>query len=130
MRIAIPQFQDRVSPVFESARELVVWDVDADRIEGRRAVSMAEVAPLERPRWLKDQGVDVLLCGALTCPLAAAARSLGIEVVTCLAGSVDEVAAAYVQDGLVGDRFLLPRGCRGGGGRRMRRRGRQGSQGA
>jgi predicted Fe-Mo cluster-binding NifX family protein len=122
MRIAIPIWQSRVSPVFDVAGRLLLVDV-ADGCETARSEeAMAETLLPNKARRLKDLSVDVLICGAVSRPLALLIGQAGITVIPWVAGDVNDVLAGYLQDGLPDPRFLMP-GCRcrwGGRGRQWR----------
>ena len=122
MRIAIPIWQSRVSPVFDVAGRLLLVDIVDGRETARLEETMAETLLPSKVRRLKDLGVTVLVCGAISRPLAMLVGQIGITVIPWIAGHVDEVLRSYIQDGLPDPRFLMP-GCRcrrGGRGRRRR----------
>jgi predicted Fe-Mo cluster-binding NifX family protein len=118
VRVAIANFDGRVSPVFDVARRLLLVDVDARSEAVRQEVSLADCDPLSRVGRLVGLGVEVLICGAISRPLEAALLSAGIQVVAQTCGPVDEVLAAYGAGRLNGQAFLMPGSC----GRRRRAR--------
>lgn len=122
MRIAIPIWQSRVSPVFDVAGRLLLVDVADGQETTRSEEALAETLLPGKAQRLKDLGVDVLICGAISRPLAMLTAQAGITVVPWVAGDVNEVLARYLQDGLSDPRFSMP-GCRcrwGGRGRQWR----------
>lgn len=122
-RIAIPVWQGRVSPVFDTAGNLLVVDVAGAREVGRTEVPLSEPMLPRRVTRLVELGVEVLICGAISQALLAMVTSAGIVAVPWVAGNVQEVLGAYLARQLPNPRFLMP-GCMGRGrGRRMRRRG-------
>jgi predicted Fe-Mo cluster-binding NifX family protein len=125
MRVAIPSWNDRVSPVFDAARRLVVVDVENGVEQTRRQETLQEEFPTRRVRQLAQLGVNVLICGAISRPLAALLAASGITVIPWTAGPVNEVLVAYLAGRLPDARWLMP-GC---GGRRQRRRGGCGPRG-
>jgi len=95
MRVAIPTWNDRVSPVFDEARRVRVVDVDTSRAcktsdivctlkIGRSAVSLSEL------------GVNLLVCSAISTPLEAVLRSSGVDVVPDVCGNVEEILMAVI----------------------------------
>jgi predicted Fe-Mo cluster-binding NifX family protein len=126
MKIAVPVWNGRVSTVFETADELVVIDSvpGGDRV--RRVESLDDGATrLDRASCLRDMGIDVLICGALSRSMAHRIEAAGIRVIPFVRGPVDEVVGAFREGRLEGERYFLP-GCRaraGTGG--TRRRGRR-----
>jgi predicted Fe-Mo cluster-binding NifX family protein len=125
MRVAIPFWNDRVSPVFDAARSVMVVDVENGVERTRRQETLQEEFPTRRARQLAQLGVNVLICGAISRPLAALLAASGITLIPWTAGPVDEVLAAYLAGRLPDPRWLMP-GC---GGRRQRRRGAGGPRG-
>jgi predicted Fe-Mo cluster-binding NifX family protein len=124
MRVAIPTWNDRVSPVFDAARSVMVVDVENGVEQARRQETLQEEFPTRRARQLAQLGVNVLICGAISRPLAALLAASGITLIPWTAGPVDEVLTAYLAGRLPDPRWLMP-GC---GGKR-RHRGGHGARG-
>ena len=124
MRVAVPIWNNRVSPVFDTAQRLLLVDYE-DGTEVARAEKAIDQVPLpRRATRLAEYGVDVLLCGAISRPLSAMLSGAGISVIPFVTGPVDDVLAACIE-GRLPDAGLLMPGC----GRRGRfRRGRRWQQ--
>jgi predicted Fe-Mo cluster-binding NifX family protein len=118
VRVAIANFEGRVSPVFDVARRLELVDVEDGHETARQEVSLADCDPLSRVGRLAGLGVEVLICGAISRPLEAAMVSAGIQVIAQTCGPVDEVLAAFAAGRLTSEAFLMPGSC----GRRRRAR--------
>lgn len=118
MKFAIPIWNGRVSPVFDSAQRLLVLDACDGRIVGRSEASLAEETLPGRVDALRRLGIRALVCGAVSRPLADMIARTGIELVPFVSGEADEVAQAYLSKELPGPAFFMP-GCCG-----ARRRGR------
>jgi predicted Fe-Mo cluster-binding NifX family protein len=130
VRVAVPSFEGRVSSVFDWAQRLLVVDHDGKTEQARREESLAGPATEFRPGRLARLGVEVLLCGGISVPLATMVQSQGIRVMAGLAGEVDAVLAAFFAGRLPAPEFAMPGWSfippplgRGMGRRRMRRRG-------
>ena len=118
MKIAIPVWNGFVSSVFDFAHQLLVVDVQ-DRQETNRSQIQLEQQPgPQRVAKLVDLGVDVLLCGAISWPLASVLAASNIEAIPFVSGPVDEVLDAYLNGRLAEPRFLQP-GCWPGARRRF-----------
>jgi len=111
MRIAIPIWLERVSPVFDVAGRVLVVDVQEGRETSRQEASLAEASPAERARQLADLGVQHLICGGISAEMEAALGDLEIVITPYICGSVGEVLQAYLQ-GSMGRQFAMP-GCCG-----------------
>ncbi len=112
MRIAIPVWSGRVSPVFDVAGQLVLADVDAGTEVARQARALEETDPAGRTRRLVQLGTDVLICGAISRPLEAMLTAAGIQVVAQTCGPAEEVLEAFVSGQMDAPAFRMP-GCRG-----------------
>ena len=112
MRIAIAAHDDRVSPVLDVARLLVVIDVDDGAERSRRELDLSGVSLTARVREIKDAAIGVLICGAISRPLEAALIAEGIQVIPQICGPTHEVLAAFLSQQLTGERYLMP-GCCG-----------------
>jgi len=121
MRVGIPVFNDRISPVFDTARRLLLVDIEQGQEIGRSEAALVRTSMPLRASRVKELQVDVLLCGAISRPLAQMISALGVTLVPFLAGEVDRALAAYLDGQLPSPQFLMPGCC----GKRLRcRRGR------
>jgi len=117
MTLALSIWNDRIAPVFDWSRELVlVSDSTSDQPE-RTVVEIADVIPVMRTAKLSELGVDTLICGAISNFIADMIEGAGIRLIPFVDGDLDQVLAAYLSGSLPANGFYLP-GCRG------RRRGR------
>jgi predicted Fe-Mo cluster-binding NifX family protein len=112
MKVAIPQWQDRVSPVFDSATRLVVVEIVRGRAQDRSEWPLIACDPTRRAAELLQSGANVLICGAISWPMEIAVRSAGIQIVAQICGQVEEVLNAFLEDRLSDSAFLMP-GCCG-----------------
>ena len=82
MKVAMPVWEGRVSPVFDVSRRLLVVEaqggVEVDRCE----VPLGEESPPHRAGRLVDMGVDVLICGGVSRSLVDALNVFKIAVVS------------------------------------------------
>lgn len=118
MKIAIPVWQDRVSPVFDSSRRILLVGVEGGRVRERHEADIGGELPQERVRRLSELGAEVLICGAVSRPLAEQVAGSGIRLIPFIAGEVEVVLRAFLEDRLPSAEFLMPGCC--GQRRRMR----------
>ena len=126
----MPCFNGRVSSVFDWSRNVVVVDHHGRSEKARREESLAGLGPSFRPGRLAQLGVETLLCGGISQPLAEMVQMHGIGVMAGLAGEIDAVLDAFFAGGLPapesampGWSFVPPPPCQGAGRRYRRRRG-------
>jgi predicted Fe-Mo cluster-binding NifX family protein len=111
MRIAIPIWEDKLSPVLDTAsRLMIVEEVDGSE-SSRFEIYMDEEDLSRRCVRIQGIGVDILICGAVSRPFLRMLRASGITIIPEIAGQVDDVLRAYFQGTLLHSGFLMP-GCR------------------
>jgi len=126
MRIAIPTWRGRISPVFDVAEHLLLVDAQDDR-EIRREEATVEPSNLvAKIKRLTELGTNAVICGAISWPLEAMLGSAGIRVIPYTCGPVEDVLRAFLSGQLTEQAFLMPGCC---GRRRRFRGGRSGGRG-
>ena len=117
MKVAIPIWEDRVSPVLDTASRLLVIDVE-NRQETSRSETYLEGLDLFRRCFrIQNLGVDILICGAISRPYFRELAATGIRVISGISGNPEDVLKAYLKGTLSHSRFAMP-GCRGNSFRR------------
>jgi len=130
MKIAIPIWNGCVSSAFDFSHSLLLVEMENGTESERSEVSLSTRSIAEKANQLKDLGVDILICGAISRPLASLVASSGIRILPYVAGHVDDILEAYLNDRLLQPQFVLP-GCWPGArkGFRRRRQGRRARRG-
>ena len=107
MRLGVPVWSGRVSPVFDAATTVRVVEV----IGGEAAFTEEHtIEDRDRVGALAQLGVTVLLCGAVSQELEERLLAAGVELVMEIRGDVDDVIRAYLDGSLAQRRFSMP-GC-------------------
>jgi len=108
MRIAISQWNGRVSPVFDVSERLLLVDMAEHHEITRESVYLTSLGPFGRIKELAHIGVNILICGAISFALESALKHAGVRVIGFTCGDVDAVIAAF-QKGCLGDAcFRMP----------------------
>jgi predicted Fe-Mo cluster-binding NifX family protein len=92
MRIAIPVWNDHVSPIFDVARQIRIYDVEDGSV---RQTSVAEMPAGHHAGALREHGVDLLICAAVSSQLEPLIWVSGIDVVSDVCGPADAIARAF-----------------------------------
>jgi predicted Fe-Mo cluster-binding NifX family protein len=120
MRIAIPIWEDKVSPVMDTATRLLVIEAE-NMVEASRFETVLEDQDKIRKCYLiQNLGVDILICGAISRPYCRGIMATGIGVISGIAGNPEEILKAYLKGTLSHSRFSMP-GCKGNGFRQCQR---------
>jgi predicted Fe-Mo cluster-binding NifX family protein len=112
MRLAIPLWQGRVSPIFDEANRILLVDISEREEQRRHEQSLATRNPFERAHLLPRLGVHVLICGMISQTQQTAVASAGIQIIPHICGPMDEVIAAFLDGRIESGAMLMP-GCSG-----------------
>lgn len=110
MRIAIPEWQGRIAPVFDVSSHLLQVDVEDNRETCREERRLVMTGLSARAEELLNCRPDVLICGAISAPLQFKIAASGVRVIAFLCGAVDDVLAAFLNGTLASRAFAMP-GC-------------------
>ena len=116
MNGALTAWGNRISPVYDAARELLVFSIDGQKICSRHYEAFHPERPDLLVKRLQELTIRTFICGAITEMSAFPIQSGGIELIPFIAGPLDEVLKAYAQGLPIRQLFPMP-GC---GGRRNR----------
>ena len=113
MRTAFSLWNERIAPVFDVARHLWIVDAEDGRIVGQTGRRFSSDDPHERALRLTTLQVEQLVCGAITRSSYEALTERGIQVVSFIAGDLDQVVHACLADQLKDGGLNMP-GCHRG----------------
>ncbi len=111
MKTAITYWNDRVSPLFDTARHLVVFEINDNRETACVKSILKNNDPIIRAKQLSQLGIDVVICGAISWECEAILASVNIKVISYICGSVKDVLHACLNETLEKSSFLMP-GCK------------------
>ena len=110
MKVVLTVCENRISPVADSAGQLLVVDVEEGIIRGRRTERIHAESVFYRARRLADLDVKVLICGAISDFYASLVEGYGIRVISFVCGEADEVLDSYLENTLCSPKFMMT-GC-------------------
>jgi predicted Fe-Mo cluster-binding NifX family protein len=113
MRIAVPVWQGRISPVFDVAGQLLLVELADGREVARDERLVEESTADERAKKLAELGVGTLICAGISQSLEAMLADCGIRVIARICGGVEEVLGAFVARRLGEERFCHARLAKG-----------------
>jgi predicted Fe-Mo cluster-binding NifX family protein len=128
VRIGLTVWENRISPLFDSARMLLVVEIEKGVVVNKRYAPLDSEPLFSRITALSKLGVRVLLCGAVSEFFANTIEAQGIRIIPFITGDVDRVLSAYLTGQLPMGSFQMP-GCSARRRRRFRG-GRGGPRGA
>ena len=109
MKIALPIWEDVISPVLDTASMLLIVEMEEHGREISRFQIYLDEQDLVR-RCLRIQGlhVDTLICGAVSRLFLTMLEASGINIIPEISGRTEEILEAYLRGDLFHSRFLMP----------------------
>ena len=120
-KAAFAVWEDRIAPVFDTTRKILVVDVEAGKVVCEKEEHLDDELPVQKAFRLSELGVGTLICGAITRSLREIVVANGIQVISFVTGDLREVIQAWMTAGLKGDAYVMP-GCCGRGRRQFSNR--------
>ncbi len=110
MKIAITIWNERVSPVFDVARNIVVLDIEKKAIKQKSLEAFANDQPEYKASRLVQLEVNTLICGAISRYYARVISTHRIKIIPFISGEIDDIIQAFLSDTLPNPRLVMP-GC-------------------
>ena len=108
MRIAVPVWGDKISPVLDTASRLQVFELVENTWLSEFETLLEEKEISRRCSRIRDLNVDAIICGAVSRTMSDILAAAGIKIIAGIGGSYAEVLKAYQEGDLFCDRFLMP----------------------
>lgn len=111
MRIAIPIWGDKVSPLLDTASRLLVVELGDAGETSRYQILLDEDNISRRSLRIGSLNIDTLICGAVSRPFFRMLISYGLEIIPDISGDPENILQAYLKGNIFHSRFMMP-GCR------------------
>ena len=108
IRIAIPVFNSRISPVLDACSQICIFDCEQKQEVNRHNVWVEDLSLSERLTILAKLGVSVVICCAVSEALHKLLKSKNIRVIAGRVGEIEKVLDAYLCDQLDDQCFHMP----------------------
>ncbi len=108
MRIAIPIWDDRISPVLDTALRLLIVEIENQKEASRFIYPIHEQNLTRRCLNIKDLDVEIIICCAISHPFLRMLMASGINVIREISGLTEDVLTAYLEGRLMNSRFVMP----------------------
>jgi len=112
MKVAVTVWKERISPVFDASRHLLIAQIEEGRIVERACVIFDPDQPANLAKTLSGAQVGVLICGAVSQVPAAIMTNGGLTLIPFITGEVDRVLEVYARGDPLAPAFAMP-GCHG-----------------
>lgn len=108
MRVAIPEHQCRVAPVFDCCGRILIFLQDQNGEELLTDENWLMLPRLSRAGRLRELTIELLVCGGISCCMEEQIRRHGIALVPWIAGNIAEVLAALRTGKITDPSFAMP----------------------
>jgi len=101
VKVAIPRWGEMIAPCFDYCATMAIFTIRGDRVVDQMDFPISSRDPLDRVRLLRHQGVDTIICGGVRDIFEDMIRAHGIETISWVSGSVDDLLALFLRGQLV-----------------------------
>ena len=108
MRIGIPIWEEKISPVLDTALRLLIIEVEHQSESSRSIAYLDDQDLMQRCLRIKGLDVDIIICCAISHPFLRMLNASGIDVIQEISGQVEDVLEAYLHGDLFNSRFMSP----------------------
>jgi predicted Fe-Mo cluster-binding NifX family protein len=108
MRIAISIWEDKISPVLDTASKLLIIDKDNSKESYRSEANLIEQDITQRCSFIGGLDLDVLICGAISRQLSEMIEACGIKIISGISGPAKDVIKAYLEGDLLHSGYFMP----------------------
>ncbi|MBW1666910.1 MAG: NifB/NifX family molybdenum-iron cluster-binding protein [Deltaproteobacteria bacterium] len=108
MKIAIPVWEGKISPVLDTASRLMIVEVEDKEVSSRLEIYLDEWDLTRRCLRIQNLGVDTLICGAVSRPFSRMLSASGVNLIAGISGPAEDVLNACLHGNLAHPRFLMP----------------------
>jgi predicted Fe-Mo cluster-binding NifX family protein len=106
--VAIPVFNSRVSPVFDTCTRLLLIEFEDNREITRKVFNLDNFSLRERLQVLEKKAVSVIICGGISAVFHALLSNANILLICGICGDVSEVIKAHLDGRLDDPCFFMP----------------------
>lgn len=95
MKVALTVWENRISPMFDVARMLLVADIEDQKVVNPHYEPFLPAETTAKAKVMSDLGVDVLICGGISNFFANMVEAYGIRIIPFIAGEAKQILNAY-----------------------------------
>lgn len=108
MRIALPIWEEKISPVLDTASRLLILESKDQKKFSRKEAVLEEKEISQRCFRIRKLGVDLLICGAVSRSFSDLLQASGVHLISGISGAVEDILDAYFTGKLNQPKFLMP----------------------
>ena len=97
-----------MAPRLDGARSLLLLDIESDEVSSRQSVEIQSRTSADTLRFMKEHGVEVIICGGITNDEQEQIRLKEITVIPWVTGDADRAIDVYLKGRLEPGSILCP----------------------
>jgi predicted Fe-Mo cluster-binding NifX family protein len=97
VKVAVAHAGDSVAPCFGFSGTITIFTIERKRVVDSTDFWLQSRDELDRVRLLRDQGVQVLICGGIQERIEDILTAHDIEVISWVTGTTDELLQAFIR---------------------------------
>ena len=114
MKIAIPVFQTKISPRFDSTQGFILLQIEKNNVIKRENLTTKDWPSSAKIKQLVDLEVDTMICGGIDLESMQQLTFSGIKIYSWITGEIEDAVTRFLDQGLESGIILGPRGQRKG----------------
>ncbi len=123
MKIALSVHNGNLSVAFDFADTLLIFTIENGEIKDKKEHSLINTNPALRSAEIKKINIDILICGCISRRSHELLTQSGIEVISHVSGSAEDIISAYLNKKISNQKFSMPGFGKGRAGRCGQKRG-------
>ncbi len=108
VKIALTIWGNRISPVFDSSKTLMIVDIEKSKPTNRVYERFDPLVIKNAIKILHNYEVDILICGAISETHALCIEQSGIKLISFISGMSDKVLSVFIKKRYRILDFLMP----------------------
>ncbi|KAA3612199.1 MAG: hypothetical protein DWQ05_19555 [Calditrichaeota bacterium] len=108
MKVAIPVWENRISPVFDTTAHILQAEIIDKMLAKKEMLSLESLTIYQRIELLDNLGIDIFICGGITRPLLDSIRNKNIKTIPYVCGNVDKILSALCDGEDIKSLFSMP----------------------
>jgi predicted Fe-Mo cluster-binding NifX family protein len=97
MKVAIPRFEEMVAPCYEYSATIAIFTLEQGEVASQVDFRLESRNVFDRLRLLRDQQVDVLICGGVQNTFEDMVKANGVHVISWVSGGVEKLLEQYLR---------------------------------
>ena len=97
VKVAIPRFGETVAPCFEYSATIAIFIIKDKKIVEQVDFTLQSQHAFDRLRLLKDQKIDILICGGIQDRFEELVQASGIETISWISGTVEDPLKQFME---------------------------------